>query len=308
MALPDKKNIKYIFDQRAERPAHLERLLTRLETTEIDAIPYAERSKAIQHLTTTIFSEAANGSFWYKDPDFGSQRLIEEAFQREVDQIVRLLDSLSLSESAKEWVATRSIELALELEKATPYSEMSAQWPSLPPLEKIDVLKDIIRLQARVFEKGAIAFMPAPLKSHNRPGLAGFLMPKAIDLDTKHISPVHISENRLSHGSFKNCAITAIHEQLHSMFAQFAIAAHHSWMPPSHPLAEDAQKLLARHKYLGMGHFMINSAYLNDPEEKLAYMGQYLFEDYYAGKSPEAGTAPSGFWNNIKNFARKLGL
>lgn len=270
------------FRERAKRPEHLERLLGSLESKDVETLPLAERSKLIAHLTRAVFQEAAEGKIWYDDEDAGCARIYEPPFAREIGQIVRLLNSFRLSDYTMQWAKTRAREFAAALNAELPYKKTEEQWPSLSMEEKTEILRKVAALQYRVFSKGAMSFLPSRVVLQSRHDVLGFIEPKLMDLQTLTVPDLNINENAVRHGSFLTAAVAVVHEQVHSMFMQLAIGAHRSQIGPQHPMAQDAEKFLARVRYSGFGAACIKSAYDSDPEEKITHAAHRAFSDGYS--------------------------
>lgn len=296
-------SLKPVFKERAKRPAHLEQLLERLEQLDLRDIPDEERSKAVQFLTRSLFSEADQENFWYTSPENKEQYLHEPPFAQEIKHLLRLLDSLALSAEAHQWALDRTQALAETLKRVAPYRDTERQWSGLNMTEKKEKLAVVNRLQCEIFKEGAINFIPAEIKFDATTRYNGFIRPRPVDLELKTIVPIHINETRVREGTYAQCSQTVVHEQLHGMFAQLAIAERHGLIPREHPLKKDAARLLARHKYFGYGTALIKSAYDRDPEECVTFSCHRAFNKHYT--QPERHR---GLWQNIKHWAQKLGL
>jgi len=293
-------SLKTQFSKRAKRPEHLERLLGALEDRNVDALPLTERSKLIQHLTSAIFQEAARGKFWKVDEDVGSLRLHEPPFEREIRQIVRLLESLKLSDYAMDWAVARSKELAQALEKEIPFEDMKKRWPGLPLDEKKQVLERVAELQRRIFSKGGMDFLPCPVVLKPMANAIGFVQPKVMDIQTLTMPNINVSRHMVEHGIYLQAAYTVVHEQVHAMFIQLAIAAHRKQIASPHPLAKDAEHALARVLYYGIGTGYIKSAYEADPEEKITHAAHRAFQ---AGYNPPPPPPPRNLFEQAKDQA-----
>ncbi len=295
-----KGDLKKLFDKRAARPEHLERMLQKLESLKPASITLEERSKAIRILSEAVLSEAEQGKFWFRLPENSVVTLYEEPFDREIKQIVRMLESLSLSTYAKKWAITRGAELGKELRKQLPVEEIEDKWEFMPWDKRLALLQKVTKLQCDIFQEGAIRFKPAKIQFHENPQVRGFIESCPLDIEMKTIAPSNINKLRVLTTTFTANASTAVHEQLHSMFMQLAIAERHGLMPQDHPLKEDAKKLLARHRHLGIGVYQIGSAYKADPEEKLTFACQKAFKDAYSNDNNFS------CWGALKDFANKF--
>jgi len=272
------KTIRTAFGERAKRPERLERMLAELEQQDIGALPYDQRSKLLQHFTDAVYREAEEKRIFYWNPKTRFAHVYEPPFEREIRQIIRLLESFRLSDYMSQWAAGRAKELGGELEKIFPYKDVQRAWPGLSLAHKKVILEDIVKLQCGIFCKGAIDFLPSPVRFQSGLAIAGFVEARSSYIYSLTIPPLNI----YSRASFETAAKAAVHEQIHSMCMQLAIAAHLGQMPEAHPMAEDAKKLLSRHKYFAYGTALIKSAYNADPEENITHPAHEAFLAGYA--------------------------
>ncbi len=274
-------NVKREFNQRAERPEHLVKLLEKIENMDIGDLPYSERSKLIQHLSQQIVTISNDNNITASD-EIGVC-VDENEFEREIIQIHRLLKSMPHSEYLKQWALYGARHLARQLEEVYPYKETAEKWKTMGLDEKKALLKDIVKLQAKIFGAGTIDMLPSDIQFDTTVPALGYVLTKAIDLPSRNIPHININKGVALHDDFNLAAETTVHEQLHAFITQLAIADFHGWMPADHPMSNDAAISRARREFLGVAIGVIRSVYRADPEETIAHECHQTFGKAYAG-------------------------
>jgi hypothetical protein len=295
-------------------PSNHEDFLEALEESNIHSLSLECRVVAQKRLIDHVVNEAKiSGNIVNKNvpganKEFVKAEIVDEtAYQREISLMLELNKSFAFSDSLYQWINAKRKAYSEIIRNHTDMLDQNHRWETMTLKEKTDYIRLQMDLHTRLYSDENIAFKDSEImKLRNVPEYVTGATKNEPFLENDHLQAPGIG---LSMGLLENAPMYEVmavvhHEQTHTLLYQLAHATHLGLIDETHPLYQDGHMKAMELRYNLAPPDTIESLYLNNDEEQLAFDQQDRFvQEVY---KPE--TLRDHFYfaqHHLSNYGRK---
>lgn len=252
----------------------------------------SERFKALSYLQTMV-TFIAKGNDLYKNGIVD-----EDIFKDEIREMHRFARTTQYSPATAHWMDARRSELVESLLTDSTFVALTRQWNNSLPADRAKLLSYLSERQTEIYAKDALPFAPPRTVVSPQSGDCWTISPRIEKITGAGDIVINFGHDFLAEATLPQALMLAQHETVHYLMAQLALAARDGHLLPAHLLYNDALMRLARMQEHYNAHSAIDSVYLKDGEETLAYGECCAFaKDFFERlrpqtRSPEPPTHP----------------
>jgi len=260
----------------------LEKRLIALEKRGPAGLPPRDICRLIQFVKYAITAQCTKDNFLVKDGTVYRLQLPEKGFEREINAMVMLGRALNFSEPFHEWVDGRLKALAFRMAREHNSEKMKSVWAGMDENGRLGYLRAVQAIQAGTFSDDQVPIKGASVSLQKLSGnvLGAFLF-GGEPLDKNAPLQIVVDPGALSLSTADSATSTTVHEGLHSLLRQLAVAQHSHAISSKHPFFKDFELIynyVLHDCYMGS---TFREAYNADLEERLSnkhYDYQRLYE------------------------------
>lgn len=232
------------------RNPRLEEILRTLEKLGTQNLTVADTCKLIQFIKRSTIDQASADKNLIINQDRYITGFRNNSYQREINALCRLAESLDFSQALHEWVDSRLEALAQRLAREHTALQMREVWQNMDENGHLSYIRTVNILHAQTFSSDDLPIAPAEIQIKRLPERTlGTFHFAGNELYAASQPVIHLDPKNIHRSTLEKAIGTIVHEGLHNVLRQLARHHHAYPLAARHPLRQDAALMLARIQY-----------------------------------------------------------